>query len=230
MQTRLVWSGAVLAAVVIGATAWACGGDDATTPPPRDAGNDTTVVPPPDTGADSPVPDTLSCANYCAKVKNNCTGALAQYADEPECVRMCPRLPLGVQGDQGNNSVACRQYHAGNTPAATHCPHAGPYGGGVCGQRCEAFCAVALATCITGDAGPPDAGPLSSNAACMAECALWNATDPSTPSGPTQGNTLACREYHLRAANGSGATSPQVHCPHAFSPADGGADSGFPCN
>jgi hypothetical protein len=181
----------------------------------------------PETGGDAP--ESLSCASYCAKVTSNCSGSLAQYADQAECLRMCPRLPLGATGDQGTNSVACRQYHAGNTPPATHCPHAGAYGGGVCGQRCEAFCAIALATCI-GDAGPPDSGPLASNAACMAECALWNATDPSTPSGPTTGNTLACREYHLRAANGTGPTSAQVHCPHALGPADAAADSStLPC-
>lgn len=227
MEKRLLGLSAVLAAGITGGFLWACGNDDTSQPPPKDGGTDGTVQT--DSGTDSGDNEAVSCANYCTKVMARCTGPNAQYADQAECERMCAKLPLGSAGDTQGNTVACRQYHAGNTPSDTHCPHAGPYGGGVCGSRCESFCAIDLATCL-GDAGIPDGGlGFSTNAECLGECQGWNATDPSTPSGPTIGNTLACREYHLRAANGAGAASVPTHCPHAATPADAGPEAGLPC-
>jgi hypothetical protein len=41
---------------------------------------------------------------------------------------------IGTAGATSGNSIACRTYHAGAAAGdpATHCPHAGPTGGGVC--------------------------------------------------------------------------------------------------
>jgi hypothetical protein len=124
------------------------------------------------------------------------------------------------------NTLACRQYHARRAAqlAPPHCSAAGPFGGGVCGLRCDAFCALALAKC-NGAAGAKAFASLSD---CTTACATFgfNASAPETPFGPTSGDTLNCREYHLQAAY----ANPAVHCAHIGFIPEGGADGAvFPC-
>lgn len=96
-----------------------------------DAGNDAAVV-----GNDSGVAPT--CAGYCAFITATCTGGDAQYTDETDCMTQCTAAgwDVGTDADTSGNTLGCRIYHAivasGAGMAATHCPHAGLLGGGVC--------------------------------------------------------------------------------------------------
>jgi hypothetical protein len=89
-------------------------------------------------GADGGPMPTGPCADYCATLDMNCTGANAQYASSAECVSYCMASgwPEGTVGDMAGNTIQCRIYHGGAPAAAdpdTHCHHAGPSGAGVCG-------------------------------------------------------------------------------------------------
>jgi hypothetical protein len=186
--------------------------------PPREGG----LVGPAEAGvydagpALGPEPD---CTTYCDQVMGSCTGAHAQYASAIECLGLCQRLPAGDAGDTETNTLACRQYYAGS-PARTnadYCLAAGPFGGGLCGDRCIAFCALTLGACSP-DAGP---APYDSYPDCQTACANYQYVDAGAdgggepPDGPRTGDTLNCRLFHVRSAvqNGTGC-------------ADLGADSG----
>jgi hypothetical protein len=219
-----------LIATTLGVGAWlGCSSSSSTPAEAPDAGPDVTEDLP---ASDAPAPDTappdteaLNCDNYCARVLANCTGDAAQYADLDTCKKICADLPLGDSGDTASNTVACRFYHAG-APAQQsrtfHCPHAGPFGGDTCGTRCGAFCLLAGAQC--GQAFT-DAG--SCDAACGSTFKFSNAPEAGgeSPTGPSTGNTLNCREYHLVQAFGSAGTE----CANIGKtpPADSGV--AFPC-
>jgi hypothetical protein len=161
-----------------------------------------------------------SCVKYCDLVMESCAGDQAQYASRAECLEVCARLPAGDAGDIESNTVACRQYYAGSparTNAGNYCLAAGPFGGGVCGDRCIAFCGLTLDVCS------PEAGvaPYASYPDCQTACAGYAYEDGGIdgggepPGGPAAGNTLNCRLFHLRGAIHDG-----LGC------ADLGADSG----
>ena len=160
------------------------------------------------TGSSSSGAAGLSCTSYCTAVMANCTGAMnTQYGSEAECMGACAMLEaggkLGTEADMSGDTVGCRAYHAGAaaTDAATHCAHAGPFGGGVCGDLCENFCTLAVATCKT---QYPD------NTACMADCGGY-AKMPNYSYQAT-GDNYACRAYHLTAAAAPGGAA--THCAH----------------
>lgn len=182
--------------------------DDAEDAAPRRDGG---VVTLPEGGAAdaAPPPDEPSCETYCALATTSCTGDFQQYRSKAECLAICKLLPLGTAGDEDTSSVACRQHYAGSparTDAVSYCVAAGPFGGNVCGDRCTAFCQIALAACS------PDAGsaPYASYADCQTACAdyAYRAPDAGdagdaggeTPFGPTTGDSLNCRLFHLREA------------------------------
>ncbi|MDP3273886.1 MAG: hypothetical protein Q8Q09_01735 [Deltaproteobacteria bacterium] len=76
------------------------------------------------------------CAEYCTIAAAHCDGPNTLYANTGACMTACAAFPLtGARNDTTGNSLFCRLYHvdqpASMTPA-THCPHAGPSGGGVC--------------------------------------------------------------------------------------------------
>jgi hypothetical protein len=140
----------------------------------------------------------------------SCVGANAQYNSLANCLTECTLFATGTAVDVAGNTLGCRAHYAtaaALTPAAS-CPAAGPYGGGTCGSRCESFCTLSQFLCTT--AGPPP--PYATPEACATGCAGFT-LDSSGESvqGPTAGDTLNCREYHLQAAYGSSAI---VHCPH----------------
>ncbi|WP_159397636.1 hypothetical protein [Sorangium cellulosum] len=143
-----------------------------------------------------------SCETYCAAVMANCTDVQAQYGSEASCVAFCEDLPEGAAGEEAGNSLACRAYHAGEAAAdpTTHCIHAGPGGGGVCGAPADAFCTVAPEAC-------PDV--YADSDACNTEAAGFDATPPYAGPNST-GDTLACRLYHLTEAT----IDPETHCGH----------------
>lgn len=107
-----------------------------TDPVPTDApvlpGTDAPVLP----GEDAPIA-TGGCATYCTQVTANCTAANAQYDDMADCMAYCTDVawPAGADTDTTGNTLGCRLYHVGVAAGdpATHCGHAGPTGGSVCG-------------------------------------------------------------------------------------------------
>jgi hypothetical protein len=78
-----------------------------------------------------------ACTGYCTAVTRACTGAMnVQYPSMMACETACnaATYAVGTNGMTTGNTIACRTYHAGAAvmDPATHCPHAGPTGGGVC--------------------------------------------------------------------------------------------------
>lgn len=86
----------------------------------------------------SPSPSTTptaACSSYCTDMMATCTGDNAQYESESACLSSCSGFATtGTDGDAAGNTLQCRVYHLGvaASDAATHCPHAGADGGGVC--------------------------------------------------------------------------------------------------
>lgn len=157
---------------------------------------------------DSPAA-TLDCTTYCTRTMTNCTGsANAQYSSMDTCMASCSHFPVGTLADTGGNTLGCRIYHAGNaaTDPNTHCIHAGPSGGTVCGNPSDGFCSLVVAECPT---QYPSATACATLAAGYAATPLYSAAVES-------GNNLSCRIYHATAAS----TDPTTHCPHTGS--DGG--------
>jgi hypothetical protein len=173
----------------------------------------------------------VTCAAYCSAIAAACTGNNAQYLNNDECMTACALLPLGTAGATTGNSVACRITHAGYAAMGTtnpHCWHAGPFGYGGCGDECDDFCLLATSFCsVSGgfDAGAP---PYASTSACTTACAGFTKVDDVggggtfaidggyNAAGPTGGNTLDCREWHLdNALAGPGSsTGQELHCNH----------------
>lgn len=146
-----------------------------------------------------------SCSAYCDLVIDSCKDEHAQYASRTECLELCGRLPPGDAGEKDVNSVACRQYYAGSparTDARGYCLAAGPFGGGVCGDRCTAFCGLVLSAC----AASAPLSPYGSYPDCRTACAGYAYRDGGVDGGgepalgPATGDTLNCRLFHVRSA------------------------------
>lgn len=172
----------------------ACGGDDDS--PAIDAGTDAPAV-------------AQTCANYCATIATNCTGANTMYTSEAACLASCATWQPGTANEMSGNTLACRIYHSGAASGnpGLHCRHAGPGGDGACGSNCEGFC-----TLVQGVCGTQATPPYADMNACMTACAGY-ATTPPYDATQTGGNSLACRLYHATAAS----TLPGTHCPHTAS-------------
>lgn len=161
-----------------------------------------------------------TCKDYCSVMMTACPGGTAngQYSSQAICEAMCAKFAPGANGAQTGNSFACRAYHAsqaalGTANATFHCPHAGPFGFGVCGTESENFCAAYLGFC-TG----VDGGYLG-----ISNCPAVFDTVVDTTDGGTFLNGTGprdCREYHLENAYGAGDPAGP-HCVHA-SKAGGG--------
>jgi len=146
-----------------------------------------------------------SCSEYCGLITDHCGDAQAQYSGATACEAVCEALPPGTVDDELGNTVGCRTYHsivAAEEPE-THCVHAGPGGSGVCGAPCESFCGLAAELCTGADQQYDD------TEACLAECMMFP-DDVPTSTDATEGDSYACRLYHLTVA----ALQPDVHCPH----------------
>ena len=142
----------------------------------------------------------------------------------------CALFPVGTASDTSMNTLGCRIYHTGlaavDGGADPHCWHAGPYGFGVCGTECADFCTLATGWCSPDGGFDGGAPPYADMDACAGACPGFVKVAPSdagvflvdggyTGTGPTGGNTLDCREYHLGAALRShGAADQQLHCQH----------------
>jgi hypothetical protein len=181
-------------------------------------------------------PYALSCDNYCSVVNSNCT-RFSMTADDTEylstnvCGAICPqfeRVPTGNDQVDPNeptpmtNTLNCRIWHAnaaqGGPPEShTHCPHAGPLGGNMCGSDpCREFCTLDLAFC-RGDASAYDSVEDCVNA-CEPDAGGYagypyniDPNDPEVTDLTASGNTLNCRMYHLENFL---LTGLEVHCTH----------------
>lgn len=163
---------------------------------------------PPSDGGGAPPPP-LTCEKYCALLQNHCKGEHAQYASEADCLAFCEHIPAGDPSEpKATAGMYCRQWYAGNpslTDPETYCAAAGPFGGGICGDRCTAFCQVALSACAP---GTPDAGPApyASLPKCKTACLEYTFREAGVDGGgegldgPKSGDTLNCRLYQLRKA------------------------------
>ena len=158
--------------------------------------------------SDSGSAATPDCNTYCTRIATNCTDVNSQYSSMATCMASCTHFPVGTAADIAGNTLGCRIYHAGNaaTDPVTHCIHAGPSGGGHCGDPCDGFCSLVVAEC-------PAQYPSASD--CATTCAGY-ATTAAYSAAVTSGNDLSCRIYHATAAS----TDPSTHCPHTGS--DGG--------
>jgi hypothetical protein len=132
------------------------------------------------------------------------------------CMLACSYLPPGTYGAAGE-TLGCHQYHAdlaATVSASVHCPHAGPYGGGVCGSNaCADYCLLASSQCQA-DAGY--AMPYSSMGECVANVCdsgafpLLSDAAPFNAPAPAGPNTLNCLEWHDVHA----LQAPVPHCMH----------------
>jgi hypothetical protein len=160
-----------------------------------------------DAGTIPPAP--LSCTKYCDLVQSHCKLERAQYASKDDCLAFCEHIPPGEPGDPGDvkdsPGMYCRQYYAGSPSLADpekYCAAAGPFGGGICGDRCTAFCQIAFSACAP-DGG---VGPYASVPKCKTECVEYTFKEAGVDGGgegldgPKTGDTLNCRLYHLRKA------------------------------
>ena len=162
----------------------------------------------------SPPPPASFCSDYDSVCSVPSKGV--PYADCGSSVAM---MAPGTPGSGASaDTLACRQYHlglaaTGDNAATIHCPHASLDGGGVCVNASPPppsfFCAEYASTCNTGSSS---ADFLS---AAYSDCASDTTAMPQGVSGSNAaGNTLSCREYHLRLAMQS-ASNAAIHCPHA---------------
>jgi hypothetical protein len=78
--------------------------------------------------------DAPTCGDYCTTYFANCTNKLNSYKNMDDCQMQCATWYQGFDGQTDGDTVGCREYHAGVAigDPDTHCPHAGPGGGGVC--------------------------------------------------------------------------------------------------
>ncbi|HMI90845.1 MAG TPA: hypothetical protein VK509_05750 [Polyangiales bacterium] len=141
------------------------------------------------------------CKDYCRLNTTVCSGDLAQYDSEKQCVKLCESLDKGTNGDKGSqNTIGCRRNHSYNAMrggTATHCPHSGPGGHSVCGSNCDSYCTEVAGACST-----QFAAKYADKAACMTECtAIPDNGDPYTVAGGKAGsNKFFCRLYHTALA------------------------------
>lgn len=147
------------------------------------------------------------CTDYCATVATACTGMNEIDFGSSTCQAACETWYLGDSTDTGADSVYCRLYHAdvasqSESNAATHCPHAGPDGGGVC-TACAEYCSIQSASCTGANA-------ITFDNSCATDSASWVVGDETD----TGADTVYCRIYHATVA-GTSDSNAATHCPHA---------------
>ena len=214
--------GAVMSIATIGGCNGLLGITEATVDPSiaGDASSSSDATSSDSAALDSGTPDTgdpYTCDSYCTNIMQNCTLDNQEYINRNVCLAMCSHFEPGVAGEQEHDSLACRVYHT--TAAAgdpgVHCRHAGPTGGGHCGdQPCEAFCLLENALCGGHPYDPYDGG----ESTCRAQCPQFTYVSAGEDAGDltfTSGNTLNCRIYHLESAYDlSNPAAQTTHCPH----------------
>jgi hypothetical protein len=177
-----------------------------------------------DSGAgDADAGNAFTCKAYCATLAKNCTGIQQEYTSNDVCEAMCSHFEPGRPGEQTNDSLACRVFHANEAAKDPnlHCSQAGPMGAGTCSsQPCSAYCSLTFTLCNPLGLFPYDGGEPGCRTACAGFPYLiaGDAGDASGPVGDivfASGDTLNCRLYHLESAYEVGnPQAPITHCPH----------------
>lgn len=159
-----------------------------------------------------PKPLTPNCEDYCKITAAACSGPLAQYESDKQCMDVCGALEPGTNDDQKGNTVGCRRYHAFNASLGpeNHCSHAGPTGDGHCGDaapisadhqtsgNCESYCTLLAAACpseFADEMGTPED--------CVAACVALPEAGPDKKYSlaNAEGSTgLHCRVLHAARA------------------------------
>jgi len=126
-----------------------------------------------------------------------------------------PNSPQDARYSNNQNSLGCRTVHAQAAALApgTHCPHAGPSGGGtggngVCGSFTDAWASLSSGLCQDTNVGTAVASIGAANMALavpIGDTSAW-----SYPGVTKTANTQACRIYHLVVAS----QQPALHCVH----------------
>ncbi|RLB64149.1 MAG: hypothetical protein DRI90_05285 [Deltaproteobacteria bacterium] len=147
----------------------------------------------------------IECTTYCQLMDGACKNFQGDFNDQypggyPDlCPEACAHFAYGSPGDTTGNSLACRIVEAclAQYDPNTHCTRAGPGGDGVCGDNCESFCALNLTVCEGSNQ------QWSTQALCLADCALFDFADPYNTSSDNWSGTdsaFACRMYWLMRA------------------------------
>jgi hypothetical protein len=161
------------------------------------------------------------CEYYCGVMAKSCSGSNEQFttfegylsSTNNNCLATCRRWPTGSynRADTSSDNRDCHLYHAlaAALDPGTHCKHAGPTGGGVCGGRCEVYCREMQDVCGA-------LSPFTDTAQCMTECSYFPSDDSVYPT-ETNHDHLQCRMFHVAfAAEGPSFSLPKTrHCPHA---------------
>ena len=151
------------------------------------------------------------CAEFCRFNMAGCTGSLAVYETEKQCMAVCMALDPGKNSDREENTVGCRSWHTFNSliDGESHCAHTGPGGDGHCGidappdklGNCVSYCMLLEKACSSGFATK-----YGTQAACQLDCSTqpeaFGAIHDSkyrVSKGMT-GNTLHCRILHVSRA------------------------------
>lgn len=180
-----------------GAGTFACVGDPVIGVPPSDGGVDASQG---------------KCDEYCSEIRTTCTGDNLQYRNDAECKRFCALLAPGSADDRTQNTVSCRLANAKLGQTKAICANAGPWGGDVCGTRCNTFCEINAATCGTLGA----AAPYVDRADCLERACRVLTFDEALGDGVSADrfdgeDTLNCRMFHLGLALDDALAG---HCPH----------------
>lgn len=170
----------------------------------------------------------VTCDEYCSVVQNKCTGVNAQYRNGDECKKVCGLFELGSFNDGDTGTIGCRLRKAREANDKPSCAAAGPYGGDVCGDRCEAYCTIADRECISDPAVNAALHPFESKGDCSEACPNFRVepAEDGPPNTKDGADTFNCRARHLIIA----IDDPSPHCEHAgrVSRVCGGDASGLP--
>ena len=141
------------------------------------------------------------CRAYCDAATEGCAGSIAAYPDRATCLSTCQRIPSGEA--KADNSIECRTEQAvlavASGEPASHCKAAGPFGAGICGSTCQAYCTLLTAAC-------PE--KLTGIADCVASCAGLRSDGIYDLASLSSGDSVECRVASASLATGD----PQTHC------------------
>ena len=168
------------------------------------------------TGTDAG-PKGTPCDRYCSSIMTNCTGGNQEYLSTEVCLAMCSHFEPGLPDDTTQDSLSCRTYHAGAAAGDPnhHCRHAGPLGGGTCGNEpCTPYCLLDFVLCGSLPTPPFAGGESGCRSECIGKFPYLTAGDAGDITMES-GNTLNCRLYHLESAyNPTSSSAITTHCPH----------------
>jgi hypothetical protein len=162
-----------------------------------------------DPGAGDPLP---SCNLYCTEIMKNCGGDRQQYENQSQCEKVCSLLDLGNPEDGEVNTIGCRLRRARSAATAEDCLAAGPFGGGVCGNRCQSYCQILGKHC-PGVPGSPFEDQGSCAEACGRAPYVFDPNDIESSFTDSGKDNLNCRMHHLLLSLPT-EVERAIHCPH----------------